>query len=712
MISMKSSNNNLMIIVLSIHLSLLGLIGFDFLGIGIPIFRQLLGFLYLSFIPGYLIVKILKIGDLEPTETILYSVGLSISALMFIGFFLNLIPYIFTCSNPISLSSFIIVFTLLIIILMFFCYSRGIRSLDFDIVKAIDFLSPKVLVLILFPFLSIFGSQMVTYSQNSLLLYLLLPMISIVPILVCFNRIPSQIYPLLIFIISISLIYHTALVSRYIWGWDINNEYHLANLVLLNSFWDSSLNFDVNSMLSIVMLAPIYSIVLNMDLTWVFKIIYPFLFSLVPVGLYCVYGKKNEKIISFLACFFFISFEFFYFNAPTAGRQEIAELFLVLLLMLMVNNNIEKQKKSILEIIFLFSLAVSHYGTSYIYMFLLICSWLILRVQSFLFGIKSKNISYNYVVIFFVFSIAWYIYTSSSSPFNTITNVSHLLFSRIFSDLFEPTSSQGLETIFGEYSIMSTLELYIQLLFQFFIFIGVISLLRNLKKSRYLNHYIVFCFLSFGLDFAGIIVPHFSNQLNAPRLYHLTLIILAPIGIIGGINFINFIFNRFFYKYNLNSVKFMALLLTLFLLFNTTWIYSLLDEYPKSIRSISLYQKNINDGGDDSGINEFYTEYFLDPDVYSVRWLSKNRNVSKPIYADAAKRRLIFSSYGMMYSENVMTNNTVMKNDSYLYLGHSNLYYDVMYGPRLSAYWHLSDIDSTIYDLSLIYSSGTKIYMS
>ena len=146
MISMKSSNNNLMIIVLSIHLSLLGLIGFDFLGIGIPIFRQLLGFLYLSFIPGYLIVKILKIGDLEPTETILYSVGLSISALMFIGFFLNLIPYIFTCSNPISLSSFIIVFTLLIIILMFFCYSRGIRSLDFDIVKAIDFLSPKVLV--------------------------------------------------------------------------------------------------------------------------------------------------------------------------------------------------------------------------------------------------------------------------------------------------------------------------------------------------------------------------------------------------------------------------------------------------------------------------------------------------------------------------------------------------------------------------------------
>jgi uncharacterized membrane protein len=70
MINMKGNSKSLIIIVLSIHLSLLGLIGFDTLGIDIPILRQLLGFLYLSFVPGYFIVKILKIGNIEPAETV------------------------------------------------------------------------------------------------------------------------------------------------------------------------------------------------------------------------------------------------------------------------------------------------------------------------------------------------------------------------------------------------------------------------------------------------------------------------------------------------------------------------------------------------------------------------------------------------------------------------------------------------------------------
>jgi uncharacterized membrane protein len=413
-----------------------------------------------------------------------------------------------------------------------------------------------------------------------------------------------------------------------------------------------------------------------------------------------------------LGCFFFVAFSFFYASAPTVGRQEVAELFLVLLLMLMVNNNIEKQKKSILGIIFLFSLAVSHYGTSYIYMISLVFSWLIIKIQSFLFGLKSKNISFNYAITCCVFSVAWYIYTSGSYQFRNMVNIINLLFSRITSDLFDPTYSHGMEIIVRKSSMMPTLELYIQLLFQFFIFIGIISLFIHTKKSKCINFYTVLCFLFFGLDIAGIIVPHFSNQLNAPRLYHLSLIILAPIGIIGGINSIDFIFNRFFYKYNLDSAKFMALLLTLFLLFNTTWIYSLSNDYPKSLRSMSLYQENLNQGGDDFGINQFYAAYFLDQDVYSVRWLSKNHNIYNPIYADEVKRKLIFSSYGMMHSDNVMTNNTLMKNDSYLYLGYSNICYGIMYGPQVGSYWHLSDIDPIISDLSLIYSSGTKIYMS
>ena len=78
-----------------------------------------------------------------------------------------------------------------------------------------------------------------------------------------------------------------------------------AESVIKNSFWNLTIYSDINAMLSIVILAPTLSLIGNLNITWVFKIIYPFLFSLVPVGLYHIFNDqiKNEKI-SFLACFF------------------------------------------------------------------------------------------------------------------------------------------------------------------------------------------------------------------------------------------------------------------------------------------------------------------------------------------------------------------------------------------------------------------------
>ena len=82
-----------------------------------------------------------------------------------------------------------------------------------------------------------------------------------------------------VWIISISLLYMSSLISPYVWGWDIQNEYYLANLVINYSYWNFILPDAYNSMLSIVMLAPVYSLYTNVNLDHVFKIVSPF-FSL------------------------------------------------------------------------------------------------------------------------------------------------------------------------------------------------------------------------------------------------------------------------------------------------------------------------------------------------------------------------------------------------------------------------------------------------
>lgn len=57
-----------------IQIAMLGLIGLD-----IPILRQVIGFLYLTFVPGVVILRLLKIHRLGGAESILLSTGISLT---------------------------------------------------------------------------------------------------------------------------------------------------------------------------------------------------------------------------------------------------------------------------------------------------------------------------------------------------------------------------------------------------------------------------------------------------------------------------------------------------------------------------------------------------------------------------------------------------------------------------------------------------------
>ena len=82
-------------LIFSIQIFLLVLIGLDSVNIQIPILRQFISFIFLTFIPGILILRILRIHNIGNAETVLYSVGLSIGSLMLIGLFMNTVISLF-----------------------------------------------------------------------------------------------------------------------------------------------------------------------------------------------------------------------------------------------------------------------------------------------------------------------------------------------------------------------------------------------------------------------------------------------------------------------------------------------------------------------------------------------------------------------------------------------------------------------------------------
>ena len=178
------------------------------------------------------------------------------------------------------------------------------------------------------------------YGSNVLLLALII-IIAITALWISTSAsVPKELYPLAVFVVAVALLYHGSLISPYVWGWDIQKELYTANAVLANAQWNFHAPGATNAVLSITLLAPLISIVSGVSVVWIFKTIYPLLLALVPVGLFVVFQKQTSDRIALLASFFVIFLFTFFTEIPALARQEIAELFLVLLLILLVDKGV------------------------------------------------------------------------------------------------------------------------------------------------------------------------------------------------------------------------------------------------------------------------------------------------------------------------------------------------------------------------------------
>ena len=655
-------------VVLAIQLAMLGVIGLDTIGLEIPIIRQFISFTYLTFIPGILILRVLKLHKLGNIETVLYSVGLSIAFLMFTGLYLNTVYPLFGISRPISLVPLTITISITMLVL---CVLSYVRDKDFSDSRYIDIkniFSPPTLFLCLLPFLAIFGTYRMNFYHDNILIIALIIVIALVALSIGFDKFPTELYPLAVFIIAVSLLFHQSLISMYISGYDIQYEYYLCNLVEMNSIWDSTIPRTCNAMLSIVMLAPIYSIILNMEITWVFKIVYPLLFSLVPLGLYRVFKKQTNDKIAFLSCFFFMSIFTFYGEMPTLARQEIAELFFVLLILLMIDKNMDYMKRMGLFIIFAFSLAVSHYGLSYIFMFSIIavCSMFFLnRWYKNQDNMTKIIITYRFVALYITFAIAWYIYVSNSSAFNAIVDISDHIISSIFTEFLNPEVAEGWYLLLAEpqHGLLHEINRIINYLNQIFITIGCVVLLKP-KGAKFERDYATFSMVNLSILFASIAVPFFASSLNMVRVYQITLIFLAPFCVIGGIialkSMSKIVRVHWINKNARTLLKILSIYFAIFFLYETGLVFYVAEE-----RSTSIAIGNTID-----------SLCFNDQEVLGVTWLLNGvKDSDSYIYADEPRWLLLCSRLGWVDQHIMFTPDNInwMPEDSYIYLGTRNV---------------------------------------
>ncbi|MGI6483716.1 MAG: DUF2206 domain-containing protein [Methanobacterium sp.] len=674
--------------VFSIQIVVLGILGLMQIGIEIPFIKEIFGFIYLTFIPGIIILRILKIHNLGNTKTIVCSVGLSITFLMFTGLFINIIYPLFSISRPISTLWIVLTITLIMIVLSFVSF---IMDKDYNPPNVMDLksvLHPSTLFLCLIPFFAIFGTYLMNFNNVNILLILMIILISIIFLLTTFDKFfRKEQYSFIIFIFAISLLYYRSLISMNLTGYDIQIEYYLSKLVLTNGIWDWNISNTYNGVLSTNILAPIYSIYTGLTLKWVFKIIYPLLYSIVPLGLYKIFQSQTNEKIAFISCFLFMSLFMFYNEMLMLAKQQIAEIFIILMILLIVEKNINPLKKSFLFVFSAFSLVVSHYGLSYIYTFIILSSWIILKLDSTQtiqkmknkFIIKSesirmennylnfltneKRITLNFSLLLMVISFGWYIYVSNSFSFMQLVNVGNHISNNLFTEFLNPKYTEGLNYIVMNLSLSHKITKYVQLIIQFLIGVGLIGCVLKYispKISNFDKEYIVLSVVNIIMLISAILVPFFAKALNTTRFYHISLIVLSPFFVIGAITICKSFYKLLRMPLNQHQIpkifKILSIFLVLSFYLNSGIIYEILNDDPTTIM--------LN--------NTIDYPRFSDAERMSASWLVNKKGYSV-VYSDVY-RRFLLQNFDLYESRDISRiNSSYIRPNSYLYFGNYNI---------------------------------------
>ena len=127
--------------------------------------RAIFSFIFLITISGLLIMLMLKIREIGFWEYLVYTIGLSITFLMFGGLFINYALPLAVIGKPLSIIPLIISLGIFLIIFWFVAYNRN-KEISFNIkLQELDGLNIFFLTIpIIFPIFSILGA--ITLNNN------------------------------------------------------------------------------------------------------------------------------------------------------------------------------------------------------------------------------------------------------------------------------------------------------------------------------------------------------------------------------------------------------------------------------------------------------------------------------------------------------------------------------------------------------------------
>jgi len=478
----------------------------------------------------------------------------------------------------------------------------------------------------------------------------------------------------------------------------------------------------LNSVLRTTILPTIYSVVLSLDGELIFKIVYPFFFSLVPLLLYRICELQSGKLVALLSTFFFISSPMTFYGPESLSlaRQMVALLFFVVAIFSLMHKSITLRNKRILLMIFSAALVLSNYSLSFIYLFYVVSTFIILHIRG-----NKKTLDLALVLFIVAVTFGWYMYVSNP-PLNRLIDVFHHMSERFTADLFNPEArlSQAYAPLspLAQTSIIGLVHKILIYITHFFVVIGAVILTIKPKEFKFHPEFRLMAISSVFILLLCLGVPNFAPALNFSRFYQIIMLFLAPLFALGGMCFLRVIgkfASPFLSRFSEVScrdleLRVVTVVLIAFFLFEVGLINHVTGGYPYSY-SLDFGRKR---GSNDLSIAiDFYTAYVTEQEVLSARWLSKYMNKTFMVYADSIPYYRILPAYALLDFPQLsdLFKNMTFSESSYIYLRYLNVQKGVIVPRGVAGYYgtpfNISEIDFLRNDK--IYSNGhSDVYYS
>lgn len=442
--------------------------------------------LYLTLGPGLFSLLILRGNVHLSARSLVYSVGLSLILMLGLGLALNLVVRPLGVSQPMARLPATVGMTGL---------ALGLASLmvtvrnDVNLTVSIPRILPSTLILLHLPLLAIVSVTILERTGNNIPILLVLIALGIAPLLIT-TFVNKSWHALGLWTVALGILYHK--VPHHSFSFSGNPA---VVFTWEAGFWDPGITGATpqsTELLQLGVLYPVFASLSQIDILTQMKIVNPVLVSVIPIAVFVAARSYIGSKRALLAGALFAFAHPYYIQYPPAGRASLPVVFLALLAVVLTDSTLSSNLKATLSIAFSTGLVVSHYGTSYLFLFavwggigLMISyrifdyfmfhlsrrklatdgGWKLHQGQEIEFSdlFKSDFLSVPFVLYYSVLNIGWYLYLDAGQKFHLLPN--HIV--RAFVTLFivkNPGTGQTaarLQRNYGSTSIFLSKRVYV-----------------------------------------------------------------------------------------------------------------------------------------------------------------------------------------------------------------------------------------------------------